>query len=218
MSSPQQLFSQFVTAFGEGSSPAPNDYLGQVDGADRLTLSVLIDDYLIKDAPARPFDPARLEAEMQEPWGQAIHMAVGEAMAECTPEDLRLAREHRDLKIEELADVVLAAGSVNEPTAEEKRWTVGALGQLERGEMAGTDLMRRAWDTLAAALGIGLPPTTGRGADAMSFRRAAPASPGVMNYALGFTAPEAIMMSHAAPSPRSRNRAQEFFLGSVDHG
>lgn len=83
MSKVTELFEQYKAAFEAGDRQAGLDLLQQLDEADRHLLELLVDDYLMHDAPSQPVDAQRLEEFRNSPVGQKIR----EIMAEPSPLD-----------------------------------------------------------------------------------------------------------------------------------
>lgn len=207
MTSADELFRSYAAAFEANEDPSRAQYEEQLEGPERFALELMIDDYLTTSAPSRPVNRELFEANRMSAWGRK----VAEVMAEPSPADLRLAREEQGISVPELAEKVLAAGGVEEPTSEEKSKAADYLGRLEEGELG--RLPRRAWDSLRGALGLSIPfPDLGT-SYSMALRKA-PQSPGTlgMEPPESFEQAEAILYAYSIPSPKEWDRVDEFFL------
>ena len=131
MTSADELFRLYAEAYEAGEDPAAGDYVEKADGPDRLALELMIDNYLLKEAPI----PQVTEEDVSRERSSARGQQIAQAISEPSIADLRRLRESQELELEELADRVLAAGQVEEPSPQERDKTADYLGRLERGEL-----------------------------------------------------------------------------------
>ena len=206
MTSADELFRSYAAAFEANEDPSRAQYVEQLEGPERYALELMIDDYLTNSAPSRPVNKELFEASRMSAWGKK----VAEVMAEPSPADLRLAREEKEMTVDEVAEKVLAAGGIDSPTAEEKSKAADYLGRLEAGELG--RLPKRAWESLRQALDISVAfPAAETSASYSAALRKSPQSPGT-EPPESFDAAEVILYSYSLPSTSSWDRIDEFFL------
>ena len=209
MTSADELFRLYAEAYEAGEDPAAGDYVEKADGPDRLALELMIDNYLLKEAPI----PQVTEEDVSRERSSARGQQIAQAISEPSIADLRRLRESQELELEELADRVLAAGQVEEPSPQERDKTADYLGRLERGELG--RLSKSAWAAVMGVLNGSLPQPSASASYGMAFRL----GPGELEadeMASQAAEAEVILNAYAMPSPRKWDRVDEFFLGEVD--
>ena len=209
MTSADELFRLYSEAYEAGEDPAAGDYVEKAEGPDRLALELMIDNYLLREAPA----PQVTEDDVARERASARGRQIAHAVSEPSVADLRRLRESQDLGLEELAAKVLAAGGVNEPSTQEGEKTADYLSRLERGELG--RLSQAAWSAVMGALGGSLPQPRTSASYGMAFRR----GPGDLEadaMASQTAEAEVLLNAYAMPSPRKWDRIDEFFLGEED--
>jgi hypothetical protein len=208
MTSADKLFRRYAADYEAGNDPAAGEYVAQAEGADRPALELMIEQYLLKQAPVPEITAEDIARERASLRGEQI----AATLAESTPADLRRMREKQDLELDQLAEKVLVSGAVDSPTEAETNKAADYLGRIERGEIA--RVSRSAWAAITGVLGASLPEPSSSPAYGMAFRLA----PGAQVDEMASQAAEAevLLNAYAMPSPRTWDRVDEFFLGEVD--
>ncbi|MGI8461641.1 MAG: hypothetical protein ACR2OC_08425 [Solirubrobacterales bacterium] len=146
MASVEQLLADFTAEFREAGEADPRKYLGQVEGADRRELAVLID-AAIERAPRRSWDPAGFKGSFAERAVEQLAVGLepeGEPLTELLPK-LRNERQlRRDEVVGRLTELLGLSGEQHEQKV------ARYYHQLEHGILPATDVSARVFDALGS--------------------------------------------------------------------
>ena len=206
MTEVEDLLQNFKGAFEAGDDPNPRRYLEQVEGADRLTLELLIDRYLNEEAPIRQLDDQALAEERASEEGQRMANLV----AEPGPADLLMARRLQDLSVADVAESLLDETGLSGATDAEKAKTAEYLDRLERGQMP--PISDRVVEALKKVLEVKFEIFFVAFSPGTSFRMSSPDDSASQE---DIEISKAILAAYATPGEQARDRVDELFFGSA---
>jgi len=194
MSTVDDLFGAFRTAFRERGDVDPHEYLDQVSGTDRSELEALIDGFLAT-GPTRAFDEAAFARFQADPLAQRILASVGvaataaETWATLLPAARERAQIKRSLLVERLARALGVSGR--------ERKVAGYYHRMEHGTLEPESVSPKVLEALSAIVDVSVERLREAG------RRMAPPAAGGMPAFARAIAASPVEYSMPAPGPEA---------------